>query len=278
MRLHRTGPLLRAYRWLPHRVLDGAAGFAMRRRRPRSLVRAATRLWIRRGDVDMGDFEPGPFDTLEAFFLRRLRPGARPLGAGWVAPADGIVMSAGTLPDDGGLRVKGQRIPVERLVGAEASGLAGGVHTTIFLTPDGYHRVHAPASGRVAELRSIGGRTFPQNEDALAHVPRIYERNVRKVLRLDPDEGPPILVVLVGASLVGGIHVAAPPGTRLERGAELGHFTVGSTVVLLAPPETAARLHARAGERIRVGETLWSPQGAASPVTRRSFRACQARR
>ena len=92
----------------------------------------------------------------------------------------------------------------------------------------------------VDDVHWIPGRFFPQNEDALRHIPRIYERNERAVLRLLCG-GRELLLVLVGASLVGGIHLRGVPrpawarrdpvslDRRLDRGEELAHFTFGST-------------------------------------------------
>jgi phosphatidylserine decarboxylase len=44
---------------------------------------------------------------------------------------------------------------------------------------------------------------------------------------------------------------------RLERGAELGRFNMGSTVILLLPPGTVEWLPAlRPGSPVRVGQTI----------------------
>ena len=45
----------------------------------------------------MSDFEERSYATVEDFFLRRLRPGARPLSSGIVSPVDGLLVGAGTV-------------------------------------------------------------------------------------------------------------------------------------------------------------------------------------
>ncbi|MFY0540201.1 hypothetical protein [Nannocystis pusilla] len=75
MKLHRTRPFLRAYGLLPHRLLGAVTRTLMRARRPRWAVRAAIEVWIRRGAIDVSECVEEPWPTLEAFFLRRLRPG-----------------------------------------------------------------------------------------------------------------------------------------------------------------------------------------------------------
>lgn len=273
MRLHRAPLFLRAYHLLPHRLLNGAALRLSRARRPRWLLEATISAWARRGNIDLGEFEPGPFATLEAFFLRRLRPGARPIGEGLVSPVDGVVVEAGTLEAGDRartLRVKGSDLSLDRLLGEEAPAYAGGQYAVIFLTPDGYHRIHAPQNGTLVRIRSITGRYFPQNDDALRHIPRVYERNERAVLTLRTAEadGGELRLVLVGASLVGGIELAARPRASwalphpvdlhepVARGDEIGHFRFGSTVVVLLPAGAPYRLALAPGRWLKMGETL----------------------
>ncbi len=263
MRPHRSPLFLRSYGALPHGLLDRTVAFALTRRRPRRVVEAVIRAWIRRGGIDLADFEPGPWGTVEEFFLRRLRPGARPLAEGIVCPVDGVHVGSGAVARGELLVVKGHPISVPALLRDDtlAARLEGGTHTTIFLTPDGYHRVHAPAAGTVRSIRPIAGRAFPQNEDALRHISRVYERNVRVVVELDREVGGDLIVVLVGASLIRGVHVTAAVGRPLARGAELGHFSFGSTVVLLAGPGAVDRVLPAPGSCVRLGEPLWQPPG-----------------
>jgi phosphatidylserine decarboxylase len=265
-------PLLRLYPLLPHALLNRAMGALSRARHPRPLVQAAFRAWIRRDAIDLAEFEPGPFATLEELFLRRLRPGARPIGPGVVSPVDGRVVATGGIAPGAALLVKGRPLSLERLVAgaghpADLTPFHGGAWISIFLSPRGYHRIHMPESGTLADVRFIPGRFFPQNELALAHLDRVWERNERATLRIRRDAGGEALLVLVGASLVGGIELAGVPraawvarrpvplGLRREKGDEIAHFRFGSTVVLLLPPG-APTLRARAGDELRMGEPL----------------------
>lgn len=277
MNLHRRPAFFRLYPYLPHKLLNGAMKAAGRVDRPRWLVERVIRTWVEREGIELGDFEPGPWNTLEDFFLRSLREGARPLGDGrLVAPADGNVVGSGPCERDTILQVKGRPLSIDRLVhGAtrdhriDLAPYEGGAYLTTFLTPRGYHHVHSPMDGELVDVRWIPGRFFPQNEDALRHVDAIYERNERAVLRLATAHGT-ILVVLVGASLIGGIHLRdldrerwvqrAPTAIarRKSKGEALGHFTFGSTVVLLFPRGFFAPGESlpAPGARLRMGERL----------------------
>ncbi len=270
MRWHRSAPFLHVYRFLPHRLLNAAAAALGRARWPDWLVQAAIQHWTRRGGIDLQEFEPTEYRTVEEFFLRRLQPGRRPLGEGFVSPCDGTIIDAGTLTPDRRLQVKGQQLSVDRLVNGRHHALPlhayqGGSYLVIFLSPDGYHRLHMPADGEIRGCQWIPGRYFPQNEEALRKIERVYERNERAVLRLVLDEGWELLLVLVGASLVGGIHlegvlrqdwVQPRPvelALRRKKGEEIGYFSFGSTVVVIFP---AGKVPEHTQGNVRMGDPL----------------------
>lgn len=271
--LHRTRAFLRSYAFLPHRLLNRGTALVTGARRPAWAVDRALRYWAERDAIDLSEFESRRFESLDDFFLRRLAPGARPLGAGFVAPADGKLIAGGRLSLDQPLWVKGQRLSVDRVVNGgchdlDLSAYEGGSFAVIFLTPRGYHRVHMPVDGALEAVRWIPGRYFPQNEDALAVIPRVYERNERATLSCRDSAGRPFLMVMVGASLIGGIHLAGverrdwvrrapfPLARELGRGDELGHFAFGSTVVVLLPRALGARPLLRA--EVKMGQTLFA--------------------
>lgn len=278
MRLHRHPLVLRGYGLLPHRLLNGLVARLARAPGPQPAVQAAIRHWIRRGAIDLTEYEPGPWPDVESFFLRRLRGGARPLAAGVVSPCDGCVVSAGAIGNDGRLLVKGRAVDLARLINGRQHALdvtpwRGGAHLTVFLTPDGYHHVHAPFDADWVDVRWIPGRFFPQNDDALRHIPRVYERNERAVLRLRRPGGEEALLVMVGASLVGGIHLAHRAGPDWQRptvtvigrpvakGERLGHFAFGSTVVLLRPRGAAGFAALASGAALRQGAAVGDLDG-----------------
>ncbi len=273
-RMHRHPAFLRAYRFLPHRLLNRTTAKVTAATHPKWAVDAAVRLWTQRDRIELDDFEERRFDSLDDFFLRKLRPGARPLGDGFLAPADGNLVGRGMVRRGQPMVIKGQRLSIERVVNAGIHDLdlepyVGGRFAVVFLTPRGYHRVHMPVEGRVIDVRWIPGRYFPQNETALDHIPRIYERNERAVLRCEAKAGYEFLMVMVGASLIGGIvlhglpreewmrNSPAPWGRSAAQGEELGHFAFGSTVVSILPNGVAGP--PASGDSIQMGQTLFGP-------------------
>jgi len=118
----------------------------------------------------------------------------------------------------------------------------------------------------------VPGRLFSVNTVTVRHVPQLFARNERVLTLFDAGQGS-FAVVLVGALNVGSMatvwagditpaarrvitRVPGPPAT-LEKGAELGRFNMGSTVILLFEPNRA-RWHpqVRAGRVVRLGQSL----------------------
>jgi phosphatidylserine decarboxylase len=247
---------------------------------PGPLLRAAIRLYVRVYGVDLGEAaEPlDSYRTFNAFFTRRLRPGARPIADGpglVVSPSDSELVSMGPVPADGRLeQVKGLTYGLEDLLGSatEASAFRHGRHATLYLSPGMYHRVHAPVDGCVVSWRYLPGRLFPVSALSVRHVPGLFVRNERLSLLLESDAFGPVAVVLVGAANVGritlsfaevstnrgqpGSETRAPQPIPVRRGDHLATFNLGSTVVLLVADPTLDPEAAR-GAIVRVGQPLW---------------------
>jgi phosphatidylserine decarboxylase len=275
LNFHRHPSFLRLYGLLPHAVLNRGLARLTRVTRPRWAVRRAISIWSRRAAIDLSECESREYTSVDDFFLRRLKPGSRPLGRGFVSPVDAKLLALGTVSETSVLSVKGQELTLERLVNAGGAGFDlrpywGGRFAVLFLTPRGYHYVHMPCDGVLEQIAWVAGRYFPQNEDALRVIARVHERNERAVLRCTAAGGQPFLMVLVGASLIGGIHLTGLPrqswiktepvtvSRSLRKGDELGWFTFGSTVIVLlprtpsgAPPRTSAP------SEVRMGQTLF---------------------
>lgn len=269
---HRHPAFLKSYDLLPHHLLNRGLARLTSATKPAWAVQAAIKTWSSLADIELSDFEDRRFESVDDFFLRKLRDGARPIREGFVSPADGQLVDAGTLDQGRTIWVKGQAMLLERIVNAGLHDLdlapyVGGSYAVVFLTPRGYHRVHMPCDGVLHDVRWIPGRFFPQNEAALQHIPRVYERNERAVLRCSTAQGQDFLLVMVGASLIGGIHLQAAPreawvrrraytlGQSYAKGDEIGHFAFGSTVIVVLPEHTAERPPLE--REVRMGQTLF---------------------
>lgn len=268
-------------RLVPKRALTALVGRAAGARGGAATA-AVIRWFIRRYGVDMAEAaEPDPahYETFNAFFTRALRPGVRPLAtADLLCPVDGAISQFGAIDGDRIFQAKGHHYATRALVGGDASlaaNFAGGWFATLYLSPKDYHRIHMPCAARLTRMVHVPGDLFSVNPTTAAAVPGLFARNERVVCCFDAAFGPFVLV-LVGATIVGSMAtvwhgVVNPPRpgrvrewrygdreVRLERGDEMGRFLLGSTVVLLFPPQPRLRFNPAwaAGGPIRLGEAM----------------------
>jgi phosphatidylserine decarboxylase len=222
------------------------------------------------------------YDCFNAFFTRALKDGARPLDAnplGIVSPADGRVSQAGEIRDGQLLQAKGHHYSaLELLAGnkVEAARYDGGSFATIYLSPKDYHRVHMPLTGTLLSMEFVPGDLYSVSDGTTQLIPRLFARNERVICHFQGEHGP-FAVILVGAIFVGSMEtvwhgeVRAPrhevscwrypqaQAVTLQQGDELGRFNMGSTVILLLPPELASwQAEVQPGRGLRMGELLGS--------------------
>jgi phosphatidylserine decarboxylase len=263
---------------LPKDTISAVVYRAARSKRP-WLARPLIRWFAHTYRVDLSEAEHTDltsYGTFNAFFTRALRGGARPVAGDrdtLVSPADGTLTQFGALDADTLLQAKGRSYSLAALLGesgAAVDELRGGSYCTIYLAPHNYHRVHAPLAAALERTRYIPGKRFSVSRATAAAIERIFCRNERVVCWFETAAGP-MVVVLVGALNVssistfnrGEIASGAPqrweenPPVSVERGAEIGRFNLGSTVVVLFPPG-AVRWDARLadGMPIAVGAPL----------------------
>ncbi|HZO23234.1 MAG TPA: archaetidylserine decarboxylase [Steroidobacteraceae bacterium] len=230
--------------------------------------------------------EPDPlrYASFNDFFTRSLRAGSRPVdpaARSVVSPVDGLISQIGHLEESRIVQAKGHDYSVAELLGLEAGSswpqrFAGGSFTTLYLAPFDYHRVHMPLEGTLRAAWYVPGRLFSVNAVTAASVPRLFARNER-IICLFEGRTAPFAVVLVGALFVGSMSTVwhgeitprSPPQRldlplqsthaplHLSKGAEMGRFNMGSTVILLLPPGASTWLPEwRSGERVLVGQVL----------------------
>lgn len=209
--------------------------------------------FIKRFNVDMTQaLEPDPtaYATFNDFFTRALKDDARPLGDGILSPADGTLSQFGRLQAGQLVQAKGHTYSAQTLLGGDtalAEEFLGGSFATVYLSPRDYHRVHMPVTGTLREMIYVPGRLFSVNQATATYVPGLFARNERLVCIFDTEHGP-MAMVLVGAMIVAAIETVwsgqvtplsghpqrIPFGQpiTLEKGAEMGRFKLGSTVVM----------------------------------------------
>ncbi len=197
-------------------------------RLPPLLLRAAIRAYGRLYRVDWSEVRDpiGSFKTFNAFFVRRLRAGARPRRGVYAtlylsprmyhrvhSPVDGRIRSWRYLP--------GRLFPVNDLALPNVEGLfTRNERVAVFLDSEAF----GPVAVVLVGATNVG-RISLAFTDLVTNVGRA-------ALRTEPS---------------------AP--ISIARGDDLGAFNLGSTVVLLVADRSLRP--AAAGERVRMGQALW---------------------
>lgn len=220
------------------------------------------------------------FVSFNHFFTRELKPDIRPITSAddaIASPADGAVSQAGLIEQGQIFQAKGKSFSAVDLLGgdqARAQPFIDGSFTTIYLSPKDYHRLHMPIKGSLTEMIHIPGRLFSVNNATANSVPGLFARNERVACLFDTEFGP-MALVLVGAIFVSSIEttwhgVVTPPSTDsvrswqyqdaplvIEKGAEMGKFNMGSTVIVLfAKDKVKWDTNFKAGKEVKLGELI----------------------
>ena len=253
--------------------LSGAVG-----RLASTRVRGAAAAYAKLVGADPAEAEL-PVDRYESvldFFTRRLKPGARSVDSdpgALVSAVDGRLLAEGPVGDGRLVQSKDRRYPLAALLEDDplAARMGGGAYVTVYLSPRDYHRIHAPANGRIRSARVIPGTLWPVNDLGTRFKRELFVTNRRVVVELDSDRFGRVLVVMVGATNVGAIRTTFDPeltrdfaaarrrdydpAPTVERGDEIGVFELGSTVIVVT--EAPVRLiDRRPGDGVRMGQRL----------------------
>jgi phosphatidylserine decarboxylase len=265
---------------LPKKLLTVLAG-KLAGMRLGAITQGVIRRFVAHYQVDMSEAaEPRieGYATFNAFFTRPLRPGARTIAAApFVCPVDAAISQFGPIEHDQLFQAKGHSYSTRALVGGDqqlAHQFEHGHFATLYLAPKDYHRIHMPCEGRLKRMIYIPGDLFSVNPLTARHVPSLFARNERVVCEFECAHGP-MVMVLVGATIVGSMAtvwhgVVNPPRTReprewrydgqdivLAKGAEMGRFLLGSTVILLFPKNVLTFTPDWAPTRpVRLGEAM----------------------
>lgn len=229
------------------------------------------RPFIRRNHIDMELFERVCYRSYNEFFARRIRPELRPVDPDplhLISPCDSKLTVLPITPD-GRFTIKHTQYCVASLLADPelAARFEGGTLLIFRLTVDDYHRYCYASDAIRSEFVHIPGVLHTVNPIANDHFP-IYKENTREYCLLHTQQFGTVLMMEVGALLVGKIvNHPAPPQVR--RGQEKGYFRFGgSTVVLLLEPgaaqiDTDIVTNSREGYEtvVKLGERI----GAAAP-------------
>lgn len=237
--------------------------------------------FIKQFKIDMSEAkysEAADFETFNDFFTRELKAGLRPIIEGdnnLATPVDGCVSQQGDIKAGRIFQAKGHDFSLRELLGGRddvAAPFDDGIFSTVYLAPKDYHRIHMPITGKLEQMIFIPGDLFSVNPLTAQNVPNLFARNERAVAIFSTAIGP-MAMVLVGATIVGSIETVwegtlTPQKNKeiqywdyqdqeiiLQKGAEMGRFKLGSTIVALFPKNSIEFSDALAPSSVtRLGE------------------------
>jgi phosphatidylserine decarboxylase len=260
---------------IPRQALTRFMGWFSRIEQP--LVRALSlALWRSFADLRLEEARHTRFRSLHDCFIRELKDGARPVDpdpAVLASPCDAIVGASGRVRDGQLFQAKGYPYTMLDLVGdaALAARYRDATYATLRITSSMYHRFHAPHDCRVEEVTYFSGDTWNVNPIALKRVERLFCKNERALVRTVLAGGEEVLLVPVAAVLVASIRLHCLDAllhlryrgpnriacdARYAKGAEMGWFQHGSTILVFAPRGFELCGSVAEGATLRAGEPL----------------------
>ncbi len=262
---------------VPQKLLTGTMGALASQS---YLHQQAIKWFISHYQVDMSQAEfsdPSHYQTFNDFFIRQLKDNARPIddASTFVSPVDGMISQLGDIDNNRLIQAKGRDYTLlDLLAGDEqdATLFEQGQFMTLYLSPKDYHRVHMPCHGILKKMTYVPGKLFAVKPLTAENVPNLFARNERLIILFETENGP-VAVVMVGAMIVGNMATtwhgtlkrqssidtwSYPEATQFNKGQELGHFKLGSTVILLTSQQCPHRWHdaLSATDAIQMGQAL----------------------
>lgn len=223
-------------RFLTSPVITQAGGIYMNSRISSLKIRS----FVRKNAIDLSDYPKKKYTSFNDFFTRSILPGKRPFDSDpnrFPSPCDGK-LTVFRLQEDSHFTIKGCGYTLSSLLRNDelAAQYCGGWGLLFRLAVDDYHRYAYPVSGEKTENVKISG-IYNTVRPFAAETRPIYNENTREYTQIRSDEFGNILMMEVGALLVGRITNLCGAGEAV-RGEEKGYFEFGgSSIIILTEPD-----------------------------------------
>lgn len=215
----------------------------------RKVSKIAIKPFVKKNAIDMSMCEKSDFDSYNDFFMRKLVDGARPISdvpGGFVSPCDSRLTVYSIEDSDRAVfNIKNSEYTLSELLRDRklAERYKGGKLWLFRLCVDDYHRYIYNVDGIQSDVRRINGIYHTVNPIASKYYP-IYKENTRQYCLIKTDDMGTVLVMEVGAMLVGRIENSHMHSCRVQRGSEKGNFAFGgSTIILLTQEDRVVPLY-----------------------------------
>ena len=252
-------------------VFSRAWGYITKIESPAWLIQKVISVYRDHYGIDMKNYEGEmeDYESLSAFFVRKLDPAVRPLVRDeehFLSPSDGVITVLEKVNADVATQVKGKRYHVSELIRKELDFSDGYYLATIYLSPRDYHRYHVPVDSDAKSYIHTGWRLFPVNRLSVNMIDNLFIRNERVVVKFQHNSLQYFLVA-VGATFVGSIKMDffdspvdgewTAVGRNYHQNQELGMFEMGSTIVLVIPEKMVEEPLIKEGETVMAAQPLF---------------------
>ena len=197
-------------------------------------------LFARTHGIDLNKYEKQKFDSYNDFFTRKIKAEERPVNREdtvLISPCDGKV-SVYPIHENGRFFIKHTPYTTHSLIrdAKLARHYMGGWAVVIRLTVDDYHRYCYVADGEKTYQRRIPGIFHTVNPIA-NDICQIYKMNSREYCLVKNEKLGTVLMMEVGALMVGKICNYVKQPCEVHRGEEKGRFEFGgSTIIVMTEP------------------------------------------
>lgn len=212
------------------------------------------RRFIKRNDIDMSEYVPARYRSFNDFFIRKIKPDARPIDMderALISPCDSS-LSVYNITDESVFAVKGANYTIETLLQNPelAHKYRGGLCLIFRLMPVNYHRYIYPDHGTKTGNTAIAGKLHTVREVAQKYS--VFATNSREYTVLHTRNFGDIVFMEVGALMVGRI-VNHHQRHAFERGDEKGYFEYGGSTIIMLLEKDRAHLEGEFAQTIDTG-------------------------
>jgi phosphatidylserine decarboxylase len=199
------------------------------------------------------------YKSLQALFTRNLKSGARSIDSApqnLVSPVDGCISTVGKVDEHNTFMIKKQSYSLTKIFGdvEKAATYKNGSFFILYLSPSHYHHFHYPISGTVISRYALGSISYPVNNLGLRFGKSPFSTNHRLISELQTEFGK-VAIVKVGALNVNSIHLHSS-SKECIKGAEFGHFSFGSTVILFIEDNCSFTTTIPMNSEVKVGQPI----------------------
>lgn len=200
-----------------------------------ALSKGMIKRFIKKNNLYMDDYPSTLYPSFNQFFMREIKPEARPLKQAsnlLNAPCDGKV-TIYPINDQQIFKVKNSEYDLAELLDSPslAEKWREGYAVIFRLTPDDYHHYYFIDEGTILSHKNVLG-VFHTVQPIAVHNAPVFTRNSREITIIETNNFGEIAQVEVGALMVGKIKNLKTSGT-CQRFEKKGWFEFGGSTVIL---------------------------------------------